>query len=841
MSFPLPRRFAFVACTVVSALAGSLRGQASSAASAAPSTSGTSATSASVASEPPTELAKFILTEGALAQAGDLLPTSRPSDSVLGWSASLLDTPRAVTVLTPELLQKLGVRDFADLERVSAGAMRPNYYGVPGAPLLRGDFAGTFFNGMQRAWQRNEMPMSFGSLEGLDIVKGPAPGNLGATQAGGYVNFLPKSPYYDRARGSLRVTAGTYDYFNAALDLGGPFLAFGRPAAYRVSLTAQDAGAYARNIGNDYLSLYGALKARLADGVSLFAGAEYYRFHTNENAGWNRITQDLIDNGNYIVGEVRDATSAAAGGFVLPGGVPFIPVFGAATPGSAAFDTAGAAIIAPANYRASLTPALRALLGPNGEYTSAFFNAGGRALTTKLDRRTVLADPADFADSRDLLVFADLVDQRRRGLTLKNQFIVDWLETDKRSSYGYAYATEQIVLEDKITAEHALDAGLLRRLVYGGSLRYQWAHQLQDFSAEPFSRRDISAATLSPNSIVLTGSQRPLTGDTRNLWAQGDDTELTTLGLFAVGEFRHSERFATTASLRVEGARFEARTPGEFERSPTRGRQTASGGKNYYSASLSPLFKLTPTLSLYGTAQHGTALNASQGGTVTSEDNFGETELAELGAKASLLDGRLFASFAAYYATLARFNSITANPYGLRTKGLEVEATWVPSRWFSVIGNFGVRRTVLTHPLGFRFAATQDYYMPLLAGGLYADFGDNNGLLARNNPDTILAGSPETVASVVGSVELPAHFTFALGPTFRGAYWHNFEHTLRMPSSLVWNGTLAWRHGRIAVLLEGTNVFNEDWFYGSDPMFAANTIVTKAPLREAKLSVTYAW
>ncbi len=788
-----------------------------------------------------TELEKFILTETALAQSGELLPTSRPTDSVAGWGASLLDTPRAVTVLTPALLRKFGVRDFGDLERVSAGAARPNYYGVPGAPILRGDFAGTFFNGMQRAWQRNEMPMSFGSLEGMDLVKGPAPGNLGATQAGGYVNFLPKSPYYDRFRGSLQVAAGSNDYFNTGLDLGGPVLAAGRPAAYRLSLTVQDAGAYAHDVGNNFVSLYGAIKSRLSDGVSLFAGAEFFRFRTNENAGWNRVTQDLIDHGNYIVGEVRDATSAAAGGFVLPGSVPFIPVFGAAAPGGAALDASGGAILAPASYRATLTPALRALLGPNGEYTSAFLNAGGRPFTVKLDGRTVLSDPNDFADSHDLLVFADVVDQRRPGFTLKNQFLLDWLKTDKRSSYGYAYATEQIVVEDKITAGQTLAAGPLRRVLYGGSLRYQWAHQLQDFSAEPFSRRDITAATISPNSIVLTGAQRPLTGDTRNLWAQGDDTELTTLGLFGVGELRFTSRLSALASVRVEGARFTVRTPAAFERSPTRGRKIGQGGKNYTTASLSPLFKVTPELSLYATGQHGTALNPSQGGTITSEANFGETELAEVGAKASLLEGRLFASFAGYYATLSRFNNITSNPYGLRSKGLELEATWVPTPRFSLIGNAGVRRTVLTHQPGFRFAATQDYYLPLVAGGLYADFGDNNGLLARHNPGTILPGSPETVASIVASHELPGGFGLSLGPTYRGAYWHNLEHTLRLPARVVWNGNVAWRRGRVAVLLEGTNLFNADWFYGSDPLFAANTIITKAPLREAKMSVTYSF
>jgi outer membrane receptor protein involved in Fe transport len=173
--------------------------------------------------------------ESAAAAAGGLMPASRSSDSVFGSAKSLLDIPRSVTVLTPELMQKLGVRSFDDVARVIPGGERPNYYGVPGTPFIRGDFAGTFFNGMQRIFQRNEMPTSFGSLDGMDIVRGPAPGNYGPTQGGGYINFLPKSPYYDKFRGSLRTTVGTDDYFNTQLDVGGPLLAFGKPMAFRRS------------------------------------------------------------------------------------------------------------------------------------------------------------------------------------------------------------------------------------------------------------------------------------------------------------------------------------------------------------------------------------------------------------------------------------------------------------------------------------------------------------------------------------------------------------------------------------------------------------------------------
>jgi hypothetical protein len=77
-----------------------------------------------------TELEKFIVTESAAAVAGGLLPTSRSSDSVFGSAKSVLDIPRSVTVLTPELMQKLGVRSFDDIARVIPG------HGPPGAATL---------------------------------------------------------------------------------------------------------------------------------------------------------------------------------------------------------------------------------------------------------------------------------------------------------------------------------------------------------------------------------------------------------------------------------------------------------------------------------------------------------------------------------------------------------------------------------------------------------------------------------------------------------------------------------------------------------------------------------
>jgi len=787
-----------------------------------------------------TELEKFIVTESAAAAAGGLLPTSRNSDSVFGSAKSILDIPRSVTVLTPELMQKLGVRNFDDVARVMPGGERPNFYGVPGTPFIRGDFAGTFFNGMQRAFQRNEMPTSFGSLDGMDIVRGPAPGNYGPTQGGGFINFLPKSPYYDKFRASFRTTVGSYDYFNTQVDVGGPLLAFGKPMAYRISLTNQNADSYYKNVKNDYISLYGALKAQVSSNVSLFTGAEYYSYRSNENAGWNRVTQDLIDNGNYIVGEVARATSDIAGGFVLPSAVPFIGFGGsAATIGGSQFDNSGGAIIPPASYVATLSPQLRGLLNPNtGAYTAAFFNAGGRALTTKIEGDTVLADAGDYANSENLLYFADLVNVRSASLTLKNQFIIDWIDTEKVSSYGYAFAMKQFIIENKISVEQRF-SGILASLTSGGSVRYSWAKQLQDFAAEPFSRRDISNPQITSNSVILTGPQRPLVGDTRNLWSQSASTDLYQLAAFSVGELKFSDAFSTYFSLRVEGASFKNTIPGEHERSANRGRQVANGGKNYYMASLNPIFKISPNLSIYASGLYGTSLTPSQGGNISSEANFGETGLVEGGVKASLLDNTLFASLSIYDSTRRRFNNFTNAQDGLRSQGVEFESTWLATQRLSLIANFGVKETQLITRPGFRFGATQNYYMPLVAGGLYVDFGDATGLIAKNNPDGRFAGSPQGSANLFVSYDLGGGFNISAGPRIRGSYYHNYERTLRMPSTVIWNANVAYTRGPVQIFLELTNITSEDYFNGSDPIFAANTIITKAPPIQGKLNLTF--
>lgn len=794
---------------------------------------------AAPADETVTALEKFIITESASYHAGDVLPTSRPVDSVFGSGQSVLDLPRAVTVLTPELLRRFDLDNLGGLGRIGAGTQAANYFGIPGTPYLRGVKASVFFNGMARAYQRNEMPVSFGSLEALDLVKGPAPSHLGPVPEGGYANFIPKSPYFDRSRGTLAVTLGAHHHRRAQLDYGRPGLLGPWPAAYRVSLTAQDTGSYWRNVGNDYLSAYFALKVRPRESLSLFTGAEYYDFRSNENPGWNRVTQDLIDRGEYLIGEPQNIVSAAWGGRADLSLVTF--------PGAFAGQPANfrALILPAATAEARIAPALLALLEDRRtadggyRYTSAYFAAGGRALTERLDGSAVLSDPHDYANARDFLWFLDVVSTRVADRTVTWKSLVEKLATDKHSSYGYAVATAQLVLENKLLIEqrglHPADT----TLTGGASLRYSYGWTVQDFAAEPFNRRDLSRPVPSANSQVPAGAD--LDPSSRNLWSTGiggsTESDLWQGALFGFARTKWSGQLDTILSLRAETVRFAADLPREVGRATLAQRLAAerSGEKHHGSGAVSVLWHPQPGASLYATYQRGTALQPGQGGTVNSRSNFASAEQKELGAKVALLDGRLFASLAAYAWTSARFNDRENRAERLRGRGAELELTWAPTTRLSVIASTGTQRVFRLDPLGFRARYGNAERIALESGSFDAGVTPTPAL----NPQLIYPGTPEAQAKLDVAWQATPAWGFSVGAVWSHACYHNFERTLVLPESLVWRGSLHWQHGPLTLRLSAENLFSADYFLGADPNFSHNDLVTKAPPAEAKLTATW--
>ena len=146
-------------------------------------------------------------------------------------------------------------------------------------------------------------PLSFNSVEGFDVVLGPADVVYGPTgNVGGYVNLVTKRPYFDGTHATVTLTYGRLSTpKKAQVDVSGPL---SDKLAYRVSYEGEDSGSYYRfrhtQSSND---VYGALSVHTERPISRSTSTRSStRANYFENTGINRPTQQLIDDGLYYQG-----------------------------------------------------------------------------------------------------------------------------------------------------------------------------------------------------------------------------------------------------------------------------------------------------------------------------------------------------------------------------------------------------------------------------------------------------------------------------------------------------------------------------------------------------------
>ena len=227
-----------------------------------------------------------------------ILPTSRPFNSVFGTDDNIVDVPRNVTIISRQQLSDISIASVLDFSKLTSSSYTTTNFGAPSNPSIRGQTADLFINGVRGriTSNGNGLPLDFNSIESVNIVKGPATAVQGTSMyVGGFVDLITKRPYFDAPKGSISVTIGSYSQKEWTIDMGGPISS---TAAYRFSYSGQDSQGYWYDYYNKNHSLYGALTFRPTKDYEIFinASASFYRY--TENWGINRVTQDLIDNGN---------------------------------------------------------------------------------------------------------------------------------------------------------------------------------------------------------------------------------------------------------------------------------------------------------------------------------------------------------------------------------------------------------------------------------------------------------------------------------------------------------------------------------------------------------------
>jgi catecholate siderophore receptor len=161
------------------------------------------------------------------------------------FTAPLLDTPRAVTVVPESLIEDMAATDLVDALRLVPGiTFGAGEGGNPQGdrPFLRGyDAQGSLFvDGVRDAGAQSRETFA---IEQIEVVKGPDSVYSGRSNGGGSINLVSKQAVADDFV-HVGLGLGSADYRRATIDAN---TRLGSNAALRVNLMGHDAGVAGRD------------------------------------------------------------------------------------------------------------------------------------------------------------------------------------------------------------------------------------------------------------------------------------------------------------------------------------------------------------------------------------------------------------------------------------------------------------------------------------------------------------------------------------------------------------------------------------------------------------------
>ena len=235
-----------------------------------------------------------------------ILPT-QPIEGAIGFSKTIVETPRSVSVVSSEMLANMAISEVADLSRIVPNANTTTRWGIQGNIDIRNMTADTYFRGMKRIEPQGNSRTVLAANEQIEVVRGPAPAYFGSGKIGGYTNMTPKSgrsragAYLDESKGFAEITFGSEKKRIASFGYGGS-LKLGKedenPGGYYIFGLIEDSDSYYVNVPLGQKVIQGAISKDINKSWRLETGINYQE--TQGAGGFlNRVTQELIDDGIY--------------------------------------------------------------------------------------------------------------------------------------------------------------------------------------------------------------------------------------------------------------------------------------------------------------------------------------------------------------------------------------------------------------------------------------------------------------------------------------------------------------------------------------------------------------
>ncbi|KHK93284.1 TonB-dependent siderophore receptor [Novosphingobium malaysiense] len=672
-----------------------------------------------------------IIVTGAL----DALPVSDVG-SVFGFEKTLTETPRSASTISSEQIERFGITDIYDLVAQSPGAFTNSFFGVGGALDIRGTPGETYFRGMRRLDNPGNYPTPIAASDRIDIVRGPASPIYGPSKTGGYMNFVPKTArvkggsYLSEPEGKISFTGGSWEKADLQAEIRGPGKLGSQEFGYSLYAEIEDSGSYYHNMSTKQTVLQGAFDTDLAPGLRLEFGGMYQNYKGQQNGGWNRVTQDLVDNGTYITGAAQpldfNGDGQISAGEVASTPLGSLSVFGGFQCGGGVF----ASSITDDCYN-------------SGDYTLLNLTNTG---TAKLSRKDTLTGKTDRLDNRSTTFYADLIYKGEGVFSIKNQMFYDSYENYNENAYGFSQFHDSWVFEDKIVAQLDFEnkAGKFS-FQLSPSVRYTNFKHGDDYTYEYFNRVDLTVGynALSDRLLALEcpfsdqpGYTAADCGFTNNV--KGHYTDVAFAGL---ADLDFNFGLNLTVGARYDHIKAKSRYLTETMLDETQPDVVAaSGSDGGWSWTASASYKLPFGLIPYVTLARQTTVIAGQGAEIYAEDIDSGTfmsasKLKEAGIKGSFLDSRLYAALSFYQQERTDYNrqSITVNQ-AVKTKGLEAEVRWSVNDHLLLTG---------------AYTRTKVYNLTAIENGTLFSFFGIEDLVNVSDPTLYLGGQP------IGLVPIP--------------------------------------------------------------------------------------
>ncbi len=775
-----------------------------------------------------------------------------PVNSVFGFGQNIIDTPRSVSSISAEMIEQYGINDINGLVAFSPGTFTTSFFGVAGQLDIRGAPGETFFRGMKRIENPGNYQTPIGASDRVDVVRGPPSPIFGFGKIGGYLNFIPKSArartgkYYEKPKGRIMGTYGSWQKRVLQGEVGGPMTLGDSRGGYYLFALLEKSDSFYNNVYTDQIIVQSTFNIDLSDRVRIEFGEQYQFFSSTENAGWNRVTQALVNSNTYIGGApLVNPDLAEHGG----DGDGFLDQFEAQTVQDITF---------PLSYFLDARLGFPLEVPGFGSVPPTGIGGINEVLAlnpatvriTKIDESDVLVDSRDYLDSNSLGLFFDTFFDLSDNLNITNKVFFDFLDREKRASYGFSQRNDGWSIEEKVivAGNTRLGDNVRANWQVAPSIRVYHAETFQDFIVETFDRRDLSlnGGTGTPNDRRANSLDNP----GKNNWTGADVTDFWEFGTGIFSNVHVGDYLHLLLGGRANYVDVETEALADNNRDDDAG-NIYKADKWEWAYNLSATVDLPMGFNVYATNARQPLIMTDQTGGVPnsitrSGDPMANTSLWEGGLKGKAMEGKLFYTFAVYQQTLQAFNAQQLTVTATRGTGYEAEIRFVPNEFwaFSFAGNWQktVYRPLVEGNADFAFLNPEqvEFLTGIPVNG--ADFW--GGTLSNQNGCCDVAheerpGVPDKTLSFNSTWRSNGPWEANLGFTYIAPVAGDRLTQLSLPSAFLVNGAIVYNTERWNVRFIGNNITDERYFRGNFPgLFGGVTVLPQLPANW-EISVTY--